>query len=36
MSNVPADLHYTAEHEWVTAAGTDGVVRIGITDFAQD
>ena len=36
MSNVPADLHYTAEHEWVTAAGTEGVVRIGITDFAQD
>ena len=36
MSNVPADLHYTTEHEWVTAAGTEGVVRIGITDFAQD
>ncbi|EMY35011.1 glycine cleavage system H protein [Arthrobacter crystallopoietes BAB-32] len=36
MSNVPADLNYTAEHEWVTKASADGVVRIGITDFAQD
>ncbi|MEE2522793.1 glycine cleavage system protein GcvH [Pseudarthrobacter sp. J75] len=35
MSNIPEDLYYTAEHEWVTAP-TDGVVRIGITDFAQD
>lgn len=36
MSNVPADLSYTAEHEWVTAAKGDGIVRVGITDFAQD
>lgn len=36
MSNIPADLHYTAEHEWVTSPSADGVVRIGITDFAQD
>lgn len=36
MSNIPADLHYTAEHEWVTAPSDDGVVRVGITDFAQD
>lgn len=36
MSNVPADLSYTAEHEWVAASGEDGVVRVGITDFAQD
>ncbi len=36
MSNIPADLHYTAEHEWVTSPGDDGVVRVGITDFAQD
>jgi glycine cleavage system H protein len=36
MSNVPADLSYTAEHEWVTAADGEGVVRVGITDFAQD
>jgi glycine cleavage system H protein len=36
MSNVPADLHYTAEHEWVAPTDADGVVRVGITDFAQD
>ena len=31
----PQDLRYTPEHEWVRA-GSDGVVRIGITAFAQD
>lgn len=36
MSNIPADLYYTAEHEWVTAPNDEGVVRVGITDFAQD
>ncbi|MDQ4500775.1 glycine cleavage system protein GcvH [Sinomonas sp. ASV322] len=36
MSNVPAELSYTAEHEWISAADGDGVVRVGITDFAQD
>ncbi|MBG6181544.1 glycine cleavage system protein GcvH [Arthrobacter sp. CAN_A1] len=36
MSNVPDNLHYTVEHEWVTPPTSDGVVRIGITDFAQD
>ena len=36
MSNVPADLYYTAEHEWVAPTDADGVVRVGITDFAQD
>jgi glycine cleavage system H protein len=36
MSNIPAELSYTAEHEWVSAPNADGVVRVGITDFAQD
>ncbi len=36
MSNIPEDLHYTAEHEWITTPDDNGVVRIGITDFAQD
>lgn len=36
MSNIPADLSYTSEHEWITAPDGDGVVRVGITDFAQD
>jgi glycine cleavage system H protein len=31
---LPEDLKYTAEHEWVRRDG--GVVRVGITDFAQD
>lgn len=31
----PEDLRYTPEHEWVRS-GQDGVVRIGITAFAQD
>ena len=31
----PKDLRYTPEHEWVRA-GTDGVIRVGITAFAQD
>ena len=30
----PADLKYTAEHEWAQADGTS--VRVGITDFAQE
>ncbi len=30
--SVPAELHYTAEHEWVSVDGTTATV--GITDFA--
>lgn len=36
MSSIPTELKYSAEHEWVVAAAEEGVVRIGITDFAQD
>ncbi|HZQ28086.1 MAG TPA: glycine cleavage system protein GcvH [Acidimicrobiales bacterium] len=32
--NVPDDLRYTSDHEWVKAE--DGRVRVGITDYAQD
>lgn len=31
----PDDLRYTSDHEWVKDQG-DGVVRIGITSYAQD
>jgi len=31
----PDDLRYTAEHEWVQQR-EDGVVRVGITAYAQD
>ncbi|MBX7434632.1 glycine cleavage system protein GcvH [Mycobacterium sp. Y57] len=34
MSEIPAELAYTAEHEWVQRTGDD-TVRVGITDFAQ-
>ncbi len=32
--DIPAELGYTAEHEWVRVV--DGVARIGITHYAQD
>jgi glycine cleavage system H protein len=35
MSNIPADLMYTAEHEWVQVID-ESTIRFGITDFAQD
>ena len=34
--NVPEDLRYSAEHEWVRRLDDGSRVRIGITDFAQD
>ncbi|WP_135455133.1 glycine cleavage system protein GcvH [Mycobacterium sp. DL99] len=34
MSEIPADLYYTSEHEWVSRTGDD-TVRVGITDYAQ-
>jgi len=37
MSDIPSDLLYTEEHEWIRAeAGDDALVTIGITDYAQD
>ena len=35
MSNVPENLVYTAEHEYVSRTGDPRVVRVGITDYAQ-
>jgi glycine cleavage system H protein len=34
--NVPPDLRYTSEHEWVRVLDGGAKVRVGITDFAQD
>ena len=34
MANIPSDLQYTPEHEYLRDAG-DGVVEIGITEYAQ-
>ncbi len=35
VSNVPDDLLYTSEHEYVARTGDPAVVRVGITDYAQ-
>jgi glycine cleavage system H protein len=32
--NVPPNLRYTKDHEWILIDGS--VVRVGITDYAQD
>lgn len=32
--NIPADLKYTKDHEWIRIEGTEAT--IGITDFAQN
>jgi glycine cleavage system H protein len=34
MANIPDDLHYSKDHEWVRVEG--GVAIVGITDYAQD
>lgn len=34
MSNVPANLQYSKEHEWVEGTGGNRF-KIGITDYAQ-
>ena len=34
MSEIPPDLYYTSDHEWVRRTGDD-TVRVGITDYAQ-
>jgi len=33
MANVPEDLHYSKDHEWIRVEGETGT--IGITDYAQ-
>lgn len=35
MANVPADLQYTEQHEYVRRTDEEGVVEVGITDYAQ-
>ena len=35
MSDIPSDLRYTEEHEYLKPAGDDGVYFVGITDYAQ-
>jgi len=34
MSDLPKNLHYATSHEWAQLED-DNIVRVGITDFAQ-
>jgi len=34
MANIPEDLHYSKDHEWVRVEGN--IATIGITDYAQN
>ena len=35
MSDIPADLRYSPDHLWVRPGTAGGLVRVGVTDFAQ-
>ncbi|CAL8897400.1 glycine cleavage system H protein [Kocuria varians] len=35
MTDIPAELAYTEEHEWVEDLHEDSTFRVGITDHAQ-
>ncbi|PYO96305.1 MAG: glycine cleavage system protein GcvH [Gemmatimonadetes bacterium] len=35
MANIPADLRYTKDHEYVKRTSDAAVVQVGITDYAQ-
>lgn len=35
MANVPEDLRYSKDHEWVAFDEQTGVATVGITDYAQ-
>ena len=35
MSNIPDDLRYSEDHEWVAFDSESGLATIGITDYAQ-
>ncbi|MEV4375133.1 glycine cleavage system protein H, partial [Nonomuraea sp. NPDC049637] len=36
MSNIPDDLNYTKEHEWVSGVDDGITVTVGITAFAAE
>lgn len=35
MADIPADLFYTEEHEYLKPTGEDDVYQVGVTDYAQ-
>jgi glycine cleavage system H protein len=36
VANIPSDLHYTADHEYLKSTDDPNVFIVGITDYAQD
>lgn len=35
MAEIPSDLLYSEEHEYLRSAGEDGLYYVGVTDYAQ-
>ena len=35
MSDIPSDLLYTEEHEYLRPSSEEGIFFVGITDYAQ-
>jgi glycine cleavage system H protein len=35
MTDIPADLKYSQDHLWTRSNAGSGLVRVGVTDFAQ-
>ena len=35
MAEIPSDLLYSEEHEYLRSAGEEGVYYVGVTDYAQ-
>ncbi|MDR3080598.1 MAG: glycine cleavage system protein GcvH [Streptomyces sp.] len=36
MTDIPADLRYSKDHLWARSGTAAGLVRVGVTDFAQE
>jgi glycine cleavage system H protein len=36
MTDTPANLRYSSDHLWVQHGADEGIVRVGVTDFAQE
>ena len=34
--NIPVDLRYSSDHEWIRRESGGDVITVGITDYAQD
>jgi len=35
MANIPSDLRYSEDHEYLKRSGDGSIVQVGITDYAQ-